>query len=800
MFYSDIPQDLQALRQWICWRESEIDGKLTKLPLRPIDGKLASVTNPLDWTDFDTAVQAAVYRNGIGFVFTASDPFVGIDLDNKAANLDKTIEFQNILKYIDTYVEISPSGKGFHAIARGVLPGSGRRKFGIEIYDKDRFFTFTGNRISEHTCPQERQAQIAEIFAHLAPIVTSTEFLSKGEQQTITDDMVCDRAMRAANGDKFARLFRGDWETDYGNKSQSEADFALINIIAFYSRNFDQTVRIFRQSKLGQREKAKRGAYVGGMVKRSFDRLTAPVPLVKLGPGPWFDANAVEPWQPNKTAALAALAASSYQSPFIAIDNLAQSAPPDTIVAAPPGVSFDSLPPIPGLVGDLMRFTFASATFPVKEIAIASALTLASTLFSRTHRFGTNSLALYVLVLAKTSTGKSFGFDAQNKLRNELLRMFNNPQGGPQYKLRVDFLKSLFVQTFASAPAMTHHMLDNPSTLLQADEFVKDIKRMTGTYANGNDQGIYKELLKLTDVSKPGNAYIEAAYSKRGPNGQQKDLRQVVSACLSIFATGTPSEFYDNLTPNMLNEGLIPRFLIFDYTGFMPNENEQPAQPSRELLQKLETAINIMLRKKDLMTGDLKDYIEITCDASALDFLKEWKRVCMHHIRVEQNMDSTAVGIWSRGAGRVVQIASLIAAGVNPNAPVITLQHAQIAREIVEHSIRFLHGKIAKGETDTGDTRIESEIRSFCDRFYSEGYKWIGNANAINPQIAGLGYIQLAPMRNYLCRRSIFKRHKLGENRAFDDAIFSLVKMGNLERKDFKAENGRIVQTVKWLG
>ena len=57
---------------------------LTKFPLRVADGRAASVTNPDDWCDYETAL-AAVRANpdlGLGFVLTADLGISCVDLDN----------------------------------------------------------------------------------------------------------------------------------------------------------------------------------------------------------------------------------------------------------------------------------------------------------------------------------------------------------------------------------------------------------------------------------------------------------------------------------------------------------------------------------------------------------------------------------------------------------------------------------------------------------------------------------------------------------------------------------------------
>jgi hypothetical protein len=87
---------------------------------------------------------------GVGFVFTAEDPFVGIDLDD-ALEADGTLKnwAQGLVeRFSDTYVEVSPGGQGLKLWAKGRLPanvagvrvGDGQ----IEMYDRSRYFTVTG--------------------------------------------------------------------------------------------------------------------------------------------------------------------------------------------------------------------------------------------------------------------------------------------------------------------------------------------------------------------------------------------------------------------------------------------------------------------------------------------------------------------------------------------------------------------------------------------------------------------------------------------------------------------------------
>src|SRR5262245_59804867 len=78
----DVPAELRDTSQWILWHYRWRDGRWTKVPLRPLGKRLASVTDPTHWTTFEVALASRREGLGIGFVFTADDPYVGIDLDD----------------------------------------------------------------------------------------------------------------------------------------------------------------------------------------------------------------------------------------------------------------------------------------------------------------------------------------------------------------------------------------------------------------------------------------------------------------------------------------------------------------------------------------------------------------------------------------------------------------------------------------------------------------------------------------------------------------------------------------------
>ena len=283
--YHRIPDELKQLRQWINWKYEIVNDRQTKVPLNPANGNLASVTNPLDWSSFDRAVDSSLVSSGIGFVFTRSDPYCGIDLDNPEGDQDIIRRQNEIYNTLASYSEYSPSVNGLHIIVKASLNGTGRRRNKVECYDSGRFFTFTGNRYNNmpiRLCQQEVEVLYASLSNPNALIQLPGHLIN--EAQTADDASIINQATIAANGAKFARLYRGDWQTDYPPPllSQSEADFALINIIGFYTKNRIQVARIFHSSGLGQRRKAHRAAYLNWMIDKAFDRMPPKADLDEL--------------------------------------------------------------------------------------------------------------------------------------------------------------------------------------------------------------------------------------------------------------------------------------------------------------------------------------------------------------------------------------------------------------------------------------------------------------------------------------------------------------------------------------
>ena len=163
--------------------------------------------------------------------------------------------FEEILSTY-TYAEESISGEGIHVIGKGIIPGPKRRSGCREMYPDKRVFLITGNHIegTPHTVNEVSEQALRPIYEKIDPPVQKSQNKVGVQKKEVlgnlsrTDEEIIELCKNAANGEKFSKLFSGNWQGTYD--SQSEADLALCNLIAFRTKDFDQIDRIFRKCGL----------------------------------------------------------------------------------------------------------------------------------------------------------------------------------------------------------------------------------------------------------------------------------------------------------------------------------------------------------------------------------------------------------------------------------------------------------------------------------------------------------------------------------------------------------------------
>ncbi len=258
--YAAIPESLKRTPQWIVYRLQPGEEKTDKLPMDHRTGRVHDAHDPAIWTTFDHAVSLLSKYDGIGFVFTAKDPFTGIDLDrcrDGDGNLEPWAEL--VIACFQSYTEQSVSGEGVHIIIRGTLPeGYGHKCNGqgatgrgaIEVYDRLRFFAFTGLTIEGGAAEALPRQEEFEAFCRARLPFRERVEAADPQPNAMEDDDVIDFARRIWPVERFRELF-DDGDISGYDEDQNRADMALCNFLAFWTGGDEARIdRLFRRSAL----------------------------------------------------------------------------------------------------------------------------------------------------------------------------------------------------------------------------------------------------------------------------------------------------------------------------------------------------------------------------------------------------------------------------------------------------------------------------------------------------------------------------------------------------------------------
>lgn len=333
-------QPLAAYRQFIVYKvvpRTDGFGKTDKLP---IDHRTSRVmvrgldwqNDPDCWTDADSAIQIAARLgpdHGIGFLFTADDPFVFIDIDGCYEPSTGWSEIANTLvsRLAGAAVEVSNSGVGLHIIGRYTsIPPHGCKDaaLGLELYHERRFAALTGlNAVGDaNTDLTAVLPQLVNDYfsgsqssanAPYRPELWTTEPLPEYTGLVDDDELIRKaRSVQNANhifghGASFEALWTADTETlsraypdNYGDRpyDPSSADAALAAHLAFWTGcDCERINRLMWQSAL-TRDKwhpENHHTYLSRTIINAVSRCTSVYSSTKEAPPPATDPPTLRP-------------------------------------------------------------------------------------------------------------------------------------------------------------------------------------------------------------------------------------------------------------------------------------------------------------------------------------------------------------------------------------------------------------------------------------------------------------------------------------------------------------------------
>lgn len=288
--------------QWMCWEAIPPDDehpRWRKELVNPHTGYRASPTDPATWSDYQTALQYATeHGHGVGFAFTADDPFFFVDVDDcyNPTSGWSPIAVELCQRLSGAFMEASVSGKGLHIIGVGKRPEGYMVKapIGFDVYEWGRWVALTGNSaqgsaeydhsveinriVTSYMRPKDTPAAIdwgTGPVAEWSGYADDEELIqaarrSKSVAATFTGKATFDD-LWASNAEALAASYPHD-ATD-GAFDHSAADAALCQHLAFWTgKDCGRIDRLFRQSALMRDKWADRPQYVTDTISGAVAR------------------------------------------------------------------------------------------------------------------------------------------------------------------------------------------------------------------------------------------------------------------------------------------------------------------------------------------------------------------------------------------------------------------------------------------------------------------------------------------------------------------------------------------------
>lgn len=778
--YDKIPEELKWTGQW-CVAGVDEKGKY-KVPCSIGNGTLyhADPTDSRRWSDFETVKDFAEANppHGLGFVLSAGDPYVCIDLDIKNAQNEPdqskwtpqvdVDRFYKIIMAFHSYTERSAGGQGYHIWLKGHT-GKGARRGGVEVYSQERFIVCTGDAVIDVPIVENQDlldALLAEMRRGEAPVLTLVD-----NEQTEDDETIYERANSAENALKFTNLWQGLW-IDSGYPSQSEADIALLTMLAFYSKSNSQVLRLFRMSALGKREKAVKNDYYLGTTLKKVRSISANEEVSsavgeKIARALVLRLTGTAPIQPPPAA----------PAPYIAtlppIAPPAQATGPQTKhhIGSGPMPTFayqptaNDLPEIatgseldwpPGAVGATAKYIFSISPRPIKEVSIVAALGLMAGICGRAYHIPQSGLNLYVILVGKSAIGKEALHGGPSSIINQLM------SSCAEASSFVDYAK------YASAPALTKAVAANPSFVNIFGEFGKTLSRMSEeNYGDSTIQQLRTVMTDLYQKSGPGSVFGGLGYSDK-----DKNIASVSGVAYSMIGETTPGTFYDSLTDSMMADGFLSRFTIVEYLGTRPELNEVLDTP---LSDHLKTHLTSLCKKSHFINSSSAGSIRVERSPEAKEFLSLFNKKCDKKIDGTNNEGWRQM--WNRAHLKVCRIASVLAAVDNPEFPCVTYEQVIWAYNLVMRDIKIMERRITDGEVGSSDATRESKLLTLAKAYVKEA---LSAGYHIPDNMKKDGVIPRKYLQINTQRVSCFTTHKLGQIASMDMTIKSLCDGGYL--------------------
>lgn len=500
-----IPVELIERDQWVLWKyEQRGEGKKSKIPYQ-VNGQLASSVDPTHWSTFIDVWQA--YRSaswdGIGFVFSESDDYVGFDFDNCLVDGKLKPWAEKIVNTLNTYTEVSPSGTGVKCIARCTVQGMRGRKLRvddgqIEIYTQGRYFTITGDvlgtgSINDATLPAKQ-------------LLNTQKTAYEPPKQTVRPD-------RPDYWEERAQKYIEKYPTAVSGYGGHDVTFRLVCVL------------------------------VNGFMADPEEAMLLLSDWNDRCDPPWEDSELEHKIrQAIQAGEREGVIGYMYDSePEVIVDDSEYEVELEGLMQK---MSVETSPmpsevfQVPGFIGKLMEYINSQNPRDNPTLSLIAALAFQATLAGRKimDESGTRS-NLFIVGIAPSGGGKQAPQDCIKRIA---------------YFAGCDEM----IQPKVTGDTAIARCLDrSPSVLLNMDEYGHYLRQLGSARASGSEGQINATLLSLWNV--------QTHWSPKAMANNDANII-IEQPCLSFVGWTVPHNFWENLDESFLDDGFCARLLVID--------------------------------------------------------------------------------------------------------------------------------------------------------------------------------------------------------------------------------------------
>ena len=414
----------------------------------------------------------------------------------------------------------------------------------------------------------------------------------------------------------------------------------------------------------------------------------------------------------------------------------------------------NDLPFPPGFAGHLAKQIFQSSYLSVREVAIAASLGVLAGICGRAFETPTGKdLALFIILVGRSGTGK----DTIHESIHSLIKNAN--LDAASY-----FVRS---QDFASGPALHKELLARPGFLNLQGEFGRRLKAMSIL----NNAPMQELRTTMT------NCYAKDFLAGKSYSDADKSLQGVKWPSLSFLGETTPETFAEALTPDMMEDGFMSRFLVINYNGLRPapNHNRERLVFSPQVLEHWRMLISRALPYQGTANTPASRIAVEFLHEDVSEKLRHFELECGDHIN--QTEDESERQVWNRAHLKALKIACLLAVADNPIMPKVDLGHATWAITLVRADISSFNAKKKNGEIGNSDDTRVRKLWALITKYVTEqpapSYK-------ISEDMRNAGVVPRSYLQVQISKHSAFNNHKLGQSAALDSTLRSMIASGYL--------------------